>query len=355
MSRFTNFIARRQMTARRIQLLSDLAIILQSEKPNVEQALRRVADRNSGKPIERAYRDVISALNSGKHNGLADTVASYFPAREFMVVKAFDVGAKSDMERGQGFALAASIMKPLNEIRYGFIKLGLSALISFALIFLLWLVIVPEFAGVIGIMLKPEQWPWISQIAYSSSNWIRQYWWIMLPAFLGFAAWLVWAFPRWTGRMRRSLDRWMPGLVIYREYRSTLSLISLSCFMRARLGLDWAFKQVLGMSKPWEAEYIEAMFKRSNQYAASRMLDVGYFSDPVIDRLAILEGSTSLEESLHRIALEGINDITKQMNDRLNMARALLVDISKLIGGLLAFSMLLLLLAAQQALSNLAR
>lgn len=355
MNRWTTWRAKREMTGQRLALLDDLAVVLMSEKPDVEAALRRVADRNAGKPIELAYRQVIASIKSGRFNGLADTIEPFFPPGEYLLLKAFDTGAKTDYERGQGYSTAASILSPLKELRSGFSRLMGSLAFTIGLLLFLWLFMVPEFVAVLGLLVERSQWPMVSTITFESAMWVRRHWiWVSLLFVAALGA-LIWAFPNWRGAARRSVDRKIPGFVIFREYRSVTALVGLACFVKAGQGLDWALRQLLLLSTRWEQDYIEAIHKRSTKYSAGKMLDVGYFPDTVVDRVSMLEGSASLEESLNRIGLGGIHQLTKQMHQRLETSKLVLSDVSKLIGGFLVVSILQLLIAAQGAISAITR
>jgi hypothetical protein len=342
----------RRMRSRRLNLLSDFARVLQSDKPNLQEAIRRVADRNTGKPIEIPYRHILDTIKQGKENGLSSALKPYFPEREFLLVKAFDVGAKSDQERGQGFATTVKILRPLAALRTGFLKLLLSFLASMVLVFVLWLGFAPFFASLMGDLVPRDKWFALSQWVIGSAELVLSWWMIGLPVLLGIIGWLIWAMPNWRGATRRWCDQHMPGFVIYREYSSVLSLIGLACFIKANLGFDFAFQQVRRLGTLWESDYIENIRARSKLYGASKMLDVGYFPEEIIDRIALREGTDSLEESLSAVALQNIEELTQSMTDKLNTARSLTGDITKALGGLVVIAIVLLILATMQLLTS---
>jgi type II secretory pathway component PulF len=345
----------RQMRRRRMNLLSDIARVLQTDKPDLPAAMRRVADRNAGKAIEQAYRQILSSVKQGKENGLSEALRPYFPEREFLLVKAFDVGAKGDRERGEGFATTVKILRPLAQLRAGFLKLLLSFVVSMAMVGVLWLGFAPSFANILVDLVPREKWFLISKIVTGSADVVLGYWMIGLPLFVGTVAWLVWAMPNWRGATRRWCDRKLPGFVIYREYHSIMTLVGLACFIKANIGFDWAFQQVRRLGTRWESDYIEAIRARSKQYGASKMLDVGYFPDEVIDRIALREGSDSFEASLSSVALQNIDELTAAMTVKLDAARAFIADITKVFGGVVVIAIVLLILAAVQLLTSTTR
>jgi type II secretory pathway component PulF len=342
----------RAMRKRRLNLLADISRVLQTEKADLYASLRRVSDRNAGKPIEQAYKDILGSLKQGKANGISEALRPYFPEREFLLVKAFDMGAKGDVERGQGFATAVKIMRPLDELRKGFTKLLLTFIASMVVVIVLWLGIAPAFGVMITEMIARDKWFTVSSIVIESGEWMLQYWWLVIPTFAGFIAMVVWAMPNWRGATRRKFDQFMPGFVIYREYSSVLTLVALACLIRANQGLDWAFNQIRRLGSTWQSDYIEAMKTRSKQYSASKMLDVGYFPNELIDRIALREGSDNLQDNLSSVALQNIDELTESMTKKLNAARKVVVDVSKALGGLVAIAIMLLILAAMQSLTT---
>jgi type II secretory pathway component PulF len=341
----------RAMRRRRLNVLADLSRIYQADNPNVQSALRRVADRNVGKPIEHAYRQIINSLKSGMENGVSAALRPYFPEREFLLVKAFDMGAKDDKERGEGLAIAASIMRPLDALRTGFLKLAGATLMSILLVLVLWLGFAPFFAELMGDLVPRDKWFFITKAVVRSAEIVRSWWMIGVPILIGFVVWVIWALPNWRGSTRRWMDQRVPGFFIYREYSSILTLVALASFLRANQGFDWAFKQLLRLGTRWESDYIDAVKKRSTQYGASKMLDVGYFPDEVIDRIALREGTDSLEQNLANVALQNVTELTGAMTERLNVARGLSGDITKALGGLIVVAIMLLMVATMTILT----
>jgi len=338
--------ALRAMRHRRLNLLADVARVLQSEKPNLQEALRRVADRNVGRSIELSYRNILRNISSGKDNGMSSALQPYFPDREFLLIKAFDLGAKTDLERGQGFATAVSIMRPLAQLRRGFTNLMISFVFSLILVCILWLVFAPGIGSLFGDLLPRNRWYTLSRWVVDSGTFMAKWWTFLLPAVIGIILLIAWALPNWRGTTRRWFDKNVPGFKVYREYCSILSLIGLACFMKANSGLDWAFKQVLRLGTPWESDYVEAMRSRSKQYGASKMLDVGFFPDEIIDRVALREGTDSLETSLNSVALQNINELTESMQEKLATARVAISDFTKVLGGTIVIAIVLLIIAS---------
>lgn len=342
----------RAMRSRRLNVLADLSRILQSDKPNLQEALRRVADRNAGKPIESAYRNIISGIKSGKENGLSSALQPYFPEREYLLVKAFDIGATGDRERGEGFATAAKILKPLAELKKGFYKLLATAVFSSLVIGVMWLGMAPFFAGLLSGLVARDKWYLLSKVVVFSAEFLRNWWFVFLPLIVILIGWLIWALPNWYGNMRRWFDQKVPGFVIYREYSSIMTLVAMASFLKANQGFDWTFQQLRRLCTRWEGDYIDAIQQRSKQYGASKMLDVGYIPDEIIDRIALREGTDSLEQNLSNVALQNVEELTGLMSARLAAARTVLGDVSQVLGGLVVIAIVLLILASLQYLTK---
>ena len=336
----------------RLKLLRDLAQVLMTEQADVTSVLRRVAKRNEGKAIGLAYLDMIDTLKQGKKNGYAEALKPFFPDREFVLIKAFDVGAKNDKDRAQGFITAADILQPLAKLRQGFVKVVLSFSLSMTIVGLLWLVMAPSFGEMFQELLPRDKWFALSKGVIESAEFVLQYWWIGLPILIGLLVWLIWAFPNWTGGARRWVDQHIPGFVLYREYRSVIALVGMACFVKANLGLDYAFKQLRLLSTNWDGSYLDSIQQRSKKYSAGEMMDVGYFPDQIVDRIAMREGADTLENNLSAIALDNIKELTYEMNEKLTLAQKTAADVAKLLGGVIVISIALLIFSAIQSLTT---
>ena len=173
---------------------------------------------------------------------------------------------------------------------------------------------------ILSAILPPEKWPFLGKMLYATSTTIQKY---GIYLFVGFIVGL-WAFiyslPRWTGALRRRLDRYPPW-VLYRDFSGAMLIVSLSTLMRSGVSLRSSLERALRYSSPWLGWHVREILVRLsrpnsstfgeafqtgvvNQYLEDRIQDAAERRNPVeafvkigvgsIDRLAAsIEASAS--------------------------------------------------------------
>jgi hypothetical protein len=67
---------------------------------------------------------------------------------------------------------------------------------------------------------------------------------------VAFFAGLIYSLPRWTGPVRKQLDKWLP-LNLYRDFASSMMMISLASLMRSGISLRSSLERTYKHSSPW--------------------------------------------------------------------------------------------------------
>lgn len=342
--------ARMAFNQARISFLEDLAEVLLSGYGGLQTKLMALAERNKGRPIERAYRGVHDQINRGQ--SISAALRPYYSAKEHALISAYDAGAESDKERGAGLLDVASVIRPLAELRQAGVKLIAKTGLSVCLIIFMWVFVAGGFAKDMEQLAPRSKWNPISVGVIGSGEWLATHPALTTIVFGGVIGGLLWLVPNWRGRQRMWLDQHAPFFKTYREYRSSLTLISLAAFIKSKNGLSWSFKRVGESSNNWELWYLEAMLSRSTKATGAAMLDVGYFDERTIDRLTLRDEVMPLELALEQVGLQQAGAVVAAMKARLESAASAADVLTKALGGLVVISVLLINLSVMSSLSN---
>jgi len=341
---------KRAFKASRIAFLQDLGEVLTAGGGKLQSKLERLADRNAGKPLGQAYKQIHRVLVSG--GTISRALEPFFAMKEHQMIDAYDSGAKDDVERGQGFLMVSKIIQPLEDIRGKAAMLLIRTSISLAIIVAMWVGVGGGIARDLEQLTPRTKWPTVSRWVVGSGEWTYAHWYVVSPIALGLICWLIWSFPNWTGSARRWADQKVPGFVVFREYRSTISLISLAAYLRSRKGLAYSFKKLGSNSTAWELAYLSEIAGRSARLGGTAMLDVGFFSERMIDRLSLREDSMSLEQSLEVIGLQQADSVIESLKERLQISSTVIDSLTKVGAAVVFVSILLIILTTTQSLQG---
>ncbi len=340
--------SKRAFAQQRLSFLEDMGEVLVAGQSGIQQRLKSLATRNQGKRIEHAYYAIYQELNKGKT--LGESLRPFFNDKEFQLIRSYDHG--DDIQRGKGFLTVVAILGPMDELAQGAIRLLLSMAISAALVLAMWIGIAGGFAHDMEQIQPRKSWPWISTAVIGSGEFLSNHPFPVSLGCIGLLALLIWALPNWTGAGRRWCDRHFPGFGIYKEYRSVLTLVALSSLLSARSGLQWSFDRLAEQSNRWESRYIYEMRSLSASQSGVGMLDVGYFSDRLIDRIMMREGSGTLEDTLNYVAVKNAGKLALALKMRLELASKAANTTAMLAGGIVMIAVLLINLSAMQKMAH---
>jgi hypothetical protein len=348
---YSAYKARRSFKNSRVSFLEDVSEILTSGTGGLQEKLLSLANRNSGKAIERVYRHVYSVINQG--GDISAALKPYFPVKEYSMIAAYDAGAENDADRGKGLLAVSQILGPIQELKTSGFKLLARTIFAAALVLLMWVGVAGGFAKDMSQLAPRATWNPFSTVVIGSGEWLAGHY-ITSSIFVCLILFaLIWAFPNWRGERRAWADRHLPGFGIYREFRSALTLISLASYIKSRQGLGASFKQVSETANSWEIWYLEKMRENSTRLAGSAMLDVGFFDARIIDRLVMRDEVMPLEQSLEQVGLEQAQKVVDSMRMRLELAGKVADGTAKAFAGAVVIAVLLINLSAMSNLSGL--
>lgn len=344
------FRTKQAFNASRIAFLEDMSEILTSGAGGLQGKLLMLAERNAGKRVERVYRQIYDVINQG--GDISTALRPFFSAKDYAMIAAYDAGAAGDVELGAGLLAVSKILGPVQDLITAGKKLLLKIVFNFMLILVLWLGMAGGFAKDMAQIAPRKTWNPFSSAVINSGEWLTAHWMTASVVFFTMLAWLIWAFPNWRGDRRNWVDHHIPGFIIYREFRSSLTLIALASFIKSRQGLSAAFKQVAAFGNPWEIWYLEQMRQNSTRLSGSALLDVGFFDDRIIDRLIMRDEVMPLEASLEQVGLESAHKVVTSMRERLDAASKFAGDASIAGAGLVVIAVLLINLSAMGNMST---
>ena len=83
---------------------------------------------------------------------------------------------------------------------------------------------------------------------------------------------LIYSLPRWTGPVRRYLDRYPPW-VLYRDFSGAMLIVSLSTLMRSGVSLRSSLERALRYSSPWLSWHVKEILLRLSRPNSSTFGD----------------------------------------------------------------------------------
>lgn len=148
----------------------------------------------------------------------------------------------------------------------------------------------------------PSQWPPMGQGLYAVSKFITQYGVVMAVIVALLLSGFFYSLPRWTGDLRKKLDQWLP-LNLYRDYASSMLMISLASLMRSGISLRSSLERTYKHSSPWSKWHIRQILtnlaKPSNG-TFGQAFATGLFDQEMEDRIQdASERSNPIEAFIH--------------------------------------------------------
>lgn len=153
--------------------------------------------------------------------------------------------------------------------------------------------------------LPPDLYGVHAQRFFAVATWLEHYLgWLVLG---GGACLLVmgYALPRWSGRLRRGLDHWMPWR-LYRNLQGMRFLALLAVVARQRVQVSVALRQCIEVQRewasPWLAAHLDQMLRHiDNGIVGAETLDTGLLDQDLMWYLTDLIDTHGLDEALQRV------------------------------------------------------
>lgn len=294
-----------------------------------DQATR--GGKNPSAPIGTVMDSWRIAIRNGRPLSVA--AAPWVPFGERMMIEAG--------EESQNLSMA---LDNLIDINLGTAKMrgaiigGLTypLILLLAVCGVLWLFgsqVIPAFSTV----LPTEEWQGTAaQMAYMS-DWVQRW---LLPTVLAFAAFIgviVWSLPRFTGPIRKQLDRFAP-YSIYRLVSGAGFLMSLGALIAAGVQTARALEKMRRSASPWLKERLDAALKHvysgSNMGRALQRAGYGYPDPDIVDDLVAYSDLPAFTEMLDQIGKEWLENSINLIQAQ---ARVLNTVALAMLGGIIAW------------------
>lgn len=271
-----------------------------------DQASKNGQRRNDPKAI------VLDSMRISIRNGrpLSVAVAPWVPYNERMMVEAG--------EESQNLSDALNNLITINQgvaQMQGAIVSGLAypVVLLFASCGVLWLFgteVIPSFA----VVLPTDQWTGAAASLAGMSAWV-QVWLVptLIIIIAAFAA-IIYSMPRFTGPIRKPLDK-VPPWSIYRLVSGAGFLLSLGALVAAGVQTARALEKIKKNASPWLRERLEATLKHvysgSNVGRALQRSGYGYPDEEIIEDLVAYADLPAFTEMLETLGKEWMEDSVK--------------------------------------------
>lgn len=264
-------------------------------------AKRKLDKRVGARVLGYVYQDMRQAAGGVV---FANALKGWAPDAEIMLINA---GERSgDIERG--LAEAIFVNESLTRIKsavIGAVSYPLVlTLVLMGLYMLFALMILPR----IETLMPLDKWPPLSQTMHAVLTFIRNFGLYVAVAAVALMVLIGWAMPRYTGKVRKQLDRYYP-FSVYRVISGSGFLVGLSAMLEAGVTMRDSLLQLRSNSSLYIAWHIDTILSRlANGESSGKSLDTGLFNEETSISLEIFGDSGSFEESMKILGREAVEN-----------------------------------------------
>ena len=292
------WFARRELHDRRADFYYDLASTLKDRVP-LFTTLRKLESRAQQRTPMTApmYLQMLKGLESGSLSLALKGIAS---TTELTMIDATQAAGDATMADGLLF-LSETVHK--TDAMLAVMRKAVTYPVILLLMFASLLTGFAVNAVPILTQLSPaSNWPPMGQALYAVSQFITHHGiWLGLGILVFFVA-LFYSFPRWTGRVRKQLDKYLP-FNLYRDYASSMLMISLASLMRSGISLRSSLERTYKHSSPWGKWHIRQILinlSKPSNGTFGQAFNSGLFDQELEDRIQdASERSNPIEAFIH--------------------------------------------------------
>lgn len=295
---FPVWLAKRDLHERRADFYYDLSSTLRDRVP-LFTTLRKLESRARQRTPLTAplYLQMIKGL---EHGSLSEALKGIASSAELTMIDATQAAGDSSMAEGLKFlsetvvktdAMVATIRKAM-IYPIGLI-LGFAALLTgFSL----------KAVPILSQLLPPDQWPPMGQMLFAVSQFITNHGvWLALALAMSISGFLY-LLPRWTGSMRKQMDKCLP-FNLYRDFAGSMMMISLASLMRSGISLRSSLERTYKNSSPWGKWHIRQILinlSKPSNGTFGAAFSTGLFDQEMEDRIQdASERSNPIESFIH--------------------------------------------------------
>ncbi len=275
--------ARRELHQRRADFYYDLASTLKDRVPLFTTVRKLESRARQRTPLTAPmYMSMLKGLENGS---LSDALKGIASDVELTMIDATQAAGDNTMADGLMF-LSETVIKT-----DAMVATMRKAVIYPIMLLLMFASLLTGFSlNAVPILTQispPTQWPPMGRALYIVSQFITHYGvYLGVFAVAAFAA-FFYSLPRWTGRIRKRFDQWLP-MNLYRDYASSMLMISLASLMRSGISLRSSLERSYKNSSTWSKWHIRQILinlaKPSNG-TFGKAFSTGMFDQEMEDRI----------------------------------------------------------------------
>ena len=317
------WFARRELHDRRADFYYDLASTLKDRVP-LFTTLRKLESRAQQRTPMTApmYLEMLKGLESGSLSLALKGIAS---TTELTMIDATQAAGDATMADGLLF-LSETVHK--TDAMLAVMRKAVTYPVILLLMFASLLTGFAVNAVPILTQLSPaSNWPPMGQALYAVSQFITHHGiWLALGILVFFVA-LFYSFPRWTGQVRKQLDKYLP-FNLYRDYASSMLMISLASLMRSGISLRSSLERTYKNSSPWGKWHIRQILinlSKPSNGTFGQAFNSGLFDQELEDRIQdASERSNPIEAFIH-IGVGSIDRMILRIEKRAKQLNSVLI------------------------------
>ncbi|NBY33815.1 MAG: hypothetical protein EBQ68_07330 [Betaproteobacteria bacterium] len=292
------WFARRELHERRADFYYDLAATLKDRVP-LFTTLRKLESRaQQRQPLTAPlYWQMLKGLESGS---LSEALRGIASTTELTMIDATQAAGDATMADGLLF-LSQTVHK--TDAMVATMRKAVTYPIVLLLMFAALLTGFSVNAVPILTQLSPaSQWPPMGQALYAVSQFITHHGVGLGLGVVAFFVALFYSFSRWTGRVRKQFDKFLP-FNLYRDYASSMLMISLASLMRSGISLRSSLERTYKHSSPWGKWHIRHILinlSKPSNGTFGQAFNTGLFDQELEDRIQdASERSNPIEAFIH--------------------------------------------------------
>lgn len=284
---------------------------------SLSASLSKYADAYSekGEKIGDYLQEIATSIKSGESYVAA--FKGYIPNNELLILSS---GEDDISKLSTCFKDAAFMCASQHALNKSFKKVLKSAIVRLALVFVFFIGMAFLISGIIQ-SLMIDSLPWYTEAFLSFSAHIKSFWWLWLIGFIVLIFVVRYMMPRYVGRFRPFLSKYIFPFNTYRLMVSSSFLIGFSSLINGRSHTQ-ALKSIADTSDPYLQSYAYKMYEDSlSGLNSEQIYDVSLFDIflkiNLIDILESTESSDGVKElSIHEMELssEKFDAINKTIN-----------------------------------------
>ena len=317
------WFARRELHDRRADFYYDLASTLKDRVP-LFTTLRKLESRAQQRTPMTApmYLQMLKGLESGSLSLALKGIAS---TTELTMIDATQAAGDATMADGLLF-LSETVHK--TDAMLAVMRKAVTYPVILLLMFASLLTGFSLNAVPILTQLSPaSNWPPMGQALYAVSQFITHHGILLALGILVFFVALFYSFPRWTGRVRKQLDKYLP-FNLYRDYASSMLMISLASLMRSGISLRSSLERTYKNSSPWGKWHIRQILinlSKPSNGTFGQAFNSGLFDQELEDRIQdASERSNPIEAFIH-IGVGSIDRMILRIEKRAKQLNSVLI------------------------------